>query len=149
MPTSLRVQPGLAFSLVSDLGFAVGIVTYDVPRIGSLIWIAEPTFDEEPTVAEVQQIDRWRWPVLFPVAAAIRRKIVSPIEVVPVPQGLEAFPLLRSRDGRGGWTLVKFVDGASQPCGVANDPKVPRYSVVNDTRLREMIVSGWTPEQDW
>jgi hypothetical protein len=139
----------LAFSLVTDLGFAVGIVTHDVPRIGSLIWIAESTFDEEPTVADVETVDGWRWPIFFPLAAALRRKIVSPVGVVPIPPGYEAFPVLRSRDGRGGWTLVKFVDGASQPSGVATDPRIPRYSVVNDTRLREMIVSGWKPEQDW
>jgi hypothetical protein len=144
-----RPKPGLAFSIVCDLGFAVGIVTHDLPRIGSLIWMAEPTFDEEPTIEQVQEIEGWRWPVFFPVAAAIRRKIVSPIGEVSVPEGLRQFPLLRSRNGRGGWTLVKFVDGASQPAGPASDPAIARYSVVNDTRLKEMIVSGWRPENNW
>jgi len=143
------VQPGLAFSLVSDLGFAVGIVTHVLPRMGSLIWMAEPTFDEEPTVDDVARIERWRWPIFFPVGAAIRRKIVTPIGVVAVPPGLEAFPVLRSRNVRGEWVLVKFVDGASESYGVATDPTIPRASIVNDTRLKEMLVSGWRPEHNW
>lgn len=100
-------------------------------------------------VAEVEKVQRWRWPVFFPLSTALRRKIVSPIGVVPVPPALDRFPVLRSRDGRGGWALVKFVDGASQPCGPATDPALPIYRVVNDTRLREMIVSGWVPKQEW
>ncbi len=87
--------------------------------------------------------------MFFPLGAAMRRKIVTPIGVIPIPVDLQQFPLMRSRNGRGGWTLVKFVDGSSQPGGVTTDPSLPRYSVVNDTQLKEMIVSGWRPEQDW
>jgi len=144
-----RPKPGLAFSIVSDLGFAVGLVTHDIPKTGSLIWIAEPTFDNEPTLEQARQIDAWRWPVFSPLAAAIRRRLVTPIGVIPIPSELQQFPLLRSRNGRGGWLLVKFVDGAAQPSGVATDPRIPRDIVVNDTRLKEMIVSGWRPEDDW
>jgi hypothetical protein len=59
-------------------------MTHDVPRMGSLVWIAEPTFDEEPTIEQVQQIDQWRWPVFFPLSSALRRSIVTPIGVVPI-----------------------------------------------------------------
>ena len=103
MAPAMQVQPGLAFSLVCDLGFAIGVVTHDVPRIGSLIWMAEPTFDEEPSAEETAQIEQWRWPVFFPLQAAIRRKIVAPIGVIAVPSALQEFPMMRSRDGRGGW----------------------------------------------
>jgi hypothetical protein len=144
-----RPGPGLAFSIVCDVGFAVGLVTYDVPKVGALVWIADPTFDEEPTLELVREIRCWRWPVFFPLEAAIRRRIVEPVGIVPVPQGLQELPVMRSRDGRGGWILVKFVDGAAQPSGVATDRAIPRYSVVNDTMLKEMIVSGWQPTDDW
>jgi hypothetical protein len=83
------MQPGLAFYLVTDLGFAVGIATHDVPRIGSLVWIGEPIFDEQPAAIDVQRVDRWRWPVFFPLAAALRRKVVSSVGVVPIPPALE------------------------------------------------------------
>ena len=145
----MRPQPGLSFSIACDLGYAVGIATHDVPRIGSLIWIAEPLFDEAPTLSEVAEIKHWRWPVFFPLSAAIRRKVVIPIGMTAVPSELQEFPLLRSRDVRGGWVQLKFVNGVSQPAGPAASPAIPRYKVVNDTRLKEMIISGWRPEQDW
>ncbi len=135
--------------MVTDAGFAVGLMSYDVERIGSLIWMAEPVFEEEPTLDQVVEIDRWRWPVFFPLSAALRRKIVTPIGHLVLRESLQDFPLMRSRNGRGGWILVKFVKGASQPCGDASDPTIPIYSVVNDTRLKEMIVSGWRPEDTW
>jgi hypothetical protein len=144
-----QLTPGLAFSLVCDAGFAVGVVTSDVPKIGSLIWIAEPTFDKEPTIEQVDEILAWRWPVFFPLAAALRRNLVNLIGQIAVPVELKSFPLLRSRNGQGGWTLVEFIDGSSQPAGPAADPSIPRYKVVNDTKLREMIDSGWRPEREW
>lgn len=146
-----RPQPGLSFSLVCDLGFAVGLMTHDVPRMGALIWIAEPTFDEVPTVEDVQRIDRWRWPVFFPLSGAISKRIVTPIAVVTIPDALRPFPLLRSGNRKIGWQLVELPGGTlpSRVLGPASDPTVPIYEVVNDTRLKEMIVSGWRSEDDW
>lgn len=80
-----RPQPGLAFSLPSDAGYIVGLVTHDVPKVGSLVWIATPTFDEEPTVEDVERIGSWRWPVLLPLEA-----------VVGVGEALLHFPTMRS-----------------------------------------------------
>jgi hypothetical protein len=144
-----RPQPGLAFFMPSDAGFLVGLVTHDVPKIGSLIWIATPTFDEEPTLDRVEMITSWRWPVLFPLAAAIRRQIVTPIGVVPVPAALEPFPTLRSGNKKAGWSAFTEVGGIRRRLGPTHDPSLPIYKVVNDTRLREMIVSGWRPEDEW
>ena len=142
------VKPGLAFSLVCDLGFAVGIVTHSIERVGQLVWIAEPTFDDEPTLDQVREIKDWRWPVFFPLGAAIRRRLVNSLGVVPVPAKIQKFPLLRSNAGRG-WNLVKFVDGSSRPAGPAKDASIPIYRIVNDTMLKEQIVSGWRPEKEW
>lgn len=144
-----RPKPGLVFSIVCDLGFAVGLVTYDLPKIGSLVWIAEPTFDDEPTLEDVQRIGRWRWPVFFPVAAAIRRKIVTPIGMIPLPRALEQFPILRSGNRSMGWMAFTESDGVRQRLGPAKDPSIPIYRVVNDTALKEMIVTGWKPEDEW
>jgi len=144
-----RPKPGLAFSIVCDLGFAVGVVTHDVPKIGSLVWIAEPTFDDEPTLEQVQHINRWRWPVFFPLGAAIRRKIVTPIGVVPLPPALEPFPIMRSGNKSMGWMAFTEAEGVRQRLGPARDASLPIYKVVNDTRLKEMIVSGWRPEDEW
>ena len=144
----MRPSPGLAFSFPSDAGFVVGLVTLDVPKIGSLIWIASPMFDDEPTLDAVQRIDRWRWCVFFPLAAALRRRAVDRIGVIPIPSSLENTPL-RSGDKRNGWRRVDFVDGVAVSRGPETDPSVSIYQVVNDTRLKEMIVSGWQPSEKW
>lgn len=62
----VKIAPGFAFSLASDLGFAVCLVTHQVPRYGDLIWVTDPMFDDEPDVQAVEGIERWRWPVFFP-----------------------------------------------------------------------------------
>ena len=84
----------MAFWTVCDLGFAVGLTTYDVPRLGSLVWMAEPGFDE-PRLEEVGAIDRWRWPVFFPLSAVIRRKIVTPRGTFRSPTSSKPSPLMR------------------------------------------------------
>lgn len=144
-----RPKPGLAFSLVCDLGFAVGLVTHDLPKIGSLVWIAKPTFDEQPTQEQVRDINQWRWPVLFPLAAAIRRNLVTPLGSIEVPPDKKAFPTMRSGNKKMGWIAFTQVGGIRKRLGAATDPSLPIYQVVNDTALKEMIVSGWVPEDEW
>lgn len=144
-----QLKPGAAFSVPCDLGFAVGLMTHHLPRTGHLLWIAEPTFAEEPGIQDVGQIRRWRWPVFFPLGAAIRRKLVSPIGVTTVPADLKPFPLMRSGSKGRGWILGKLVDGELEPAGPTSDPSLPIYQVVNDTRLKEMLVSNWRPEDVW
>jgi hypothetical protein len=145
-----RVRPGMAFSLVCDLGFAVGLVTHQIRRLGDLVWLAEPIFDEEPDLQSVMRIASWRWPILFPAGAALRRRLITPVGVIDLPQSLTSIPLMRSGNKRMGWREVRVVeDGSSKPLGATADPSLPIYQIVNDTRLREMLVSGWMPEQDW
>lgn len=144
-----RVHPGLAFTSVCDVGFAVGLVTHQVPRFGDLVWLAEPVFDEQPDAAVVESIDRWRWPVFFPTGAAIRRKLVTGIGPVPIPTRLARFPRMRGGTPRMGWKECTFVDGVERVLGPATDPALPIVQIVNDTRLKEMLISGWTPEGIW
>jgi hypothetical protein len=146
MPT---FKPGYAFSLVCDLGFAVGLMTHYVERIGHLVWIAEPIFDEEPSLEDVAKIDSWRWPVFFPLGAAVRRKLVTQIGVTSVPSSLQAFPILRSGSRTTGWTAFTEIDGERRRLGSTSNPALPIYKIVNDTALKEMIVSGWSPDQEW
>ncbi len=49
-----KLKPGVAFWITCDRGFAVGLMTHHVDRIGHLIWLAEPFFDEVPTVEDVE-----------------------------------------------------------------------------------------------
>lgn len=146
MPT---IKAGFAFSLVCDLGFVVGIMTHYVKRVGHLVWIAEPTFDEEPSLDDVSKIESWRWPVFFPLGAAFRRKLITEIGTIPVPASLQAFPTLRSGSRVTGWTASTEVNGERRRLGPTSNPSLPIYKIVNDTALKEMIVTGWSPEQEW
>jgi hypothetical protein len=61
-----------------------------------LVWLAEPTFEHLPSVEEVARIERWRWPVFFPLDAAIRRKIAILIGMIRIPPAVQGSPLMRS-----------------------------------------------------
>ena len=135
--------------MVSDAGFVIGLVTHDLPKVGSLLWIATPTFDDEPTRIEVDGIASWRWPVLFPLAAAVRRRIMVQIGMVSIPDALRLFPTTRSGNRSAGWSTFTEVGGVRHRLGPTSDPSLPIYKVVNDTRLKEMVVSGWRPENEW
>jgi hypothetical protein len=144
------VEPGLAFSLDCDTaGFAVGVATHDFPKQGTLVWVAEPMFAAPPTHEEAGEIEDWRWPVFFPLDHAIRYGWVNPLGVIAVPAGLEELPLMRGRFGAGQWVLVRFEDGKARNAGPTNDPTLPINRNVNDTALKELIVSGYRSEDEW
>jgi hypothetical protein len=145
-----HVQPGYAFSIVCDLGFAVGLATHLIPRIGTLVWMAEEIYDDEPQVKDAHAIEKWRWPVFFPLGAAARRRLIQPIGLVPIPPQLRDLPVFRGGNRQMGWTSVTFDDAGTEiVIGPAADPRLPINQIVNDTALKEMLVSGWRPEADW
>lgn len=144
-----RVQPGYAFSIVCDLGFAVGLATHVTERMGSFVWIGEPIFDEEPTNAEATAIAAWRWPVWLPLGAMARRKLVIPLGLVPIPARLRSYPIMRGGLGHQ-WKRVAITeDGTGQILPGDAEPSLPINQIVNDTRLKEMLVSGWRTEDRW
>jgi hypothetical protein len=145
----VKVQPGLAFSLIFDLGFAVGLMTHKSQQMGDLVWLAVPVFDEEPTAEQVRSIEEWRWPIFFPLSAAVRQKVVTPIAVVPIPSALRDFPVMRSGANQLGWRTFTEIDGKRRDLGVAKDSSLPPGLLVNDTALKEMLVTGWQPEKMW
>jgi hypothetical protein len=146
----VRAKPGLSFWIVCDLGFAVGLMTHDFSRMTPLVWMAEEVFDEEPTIEVVRALTEWRWPVFFPLGAALRRGIVTAVGMVEVPEALQVPPVMRSGNRVHGWQVVEM-DADGLPWGVApaTDPRLPIHQAINDTLLKERIVSGWRPEDDW
>lgn len=145
-----RPVAGFAFQMHTEVGLAVGVVSHDRPKIGSLVWIAKPLFVTAPSPHDVQEIREWRWPVFFPLAAALRRRLVEGVGLVELPLELRDFPVLRSGNRSAGWqAFTEEADGVRRDLGSATDPKVPIYSVVNDTRLREMIECDWRPDNIW
>ena len=144
-----KVQPGYAFSIVCDLGFAVGLTTHVTKRMGSFVWIAERIFEGEPTTADVATITDWRWPIFLPLGAMVRRRLVIPLGLVTIPPDLASYPLMRGGVGHQ-WKRVAITeDGTADILPAPADPSLPIHQVVNDTRLKDMLVTGWRPEDHW
>jgi hypothetical protein len=146
---SMKIIPGLAFTMDTDVGYIVGVVTHDVPRIGSLVWIATPTFAREPTLDEARQISSWRWPTFFPVSAAMRKRIVKPLGSIPIPSEIAPFPKMRGGGGSMGWVAFTGVGDGQRLHGPTTDRSLPIYQILNDTSLSEMIATGWMPEDEF
>jgi hypothetical protein len=85
----------------------------------------------------------------MPLQAAIRRHIVSPIGAVPIPEALQEFPTMRSGDRKIGWHAFTERGGVRKRFGPTDDRTLPIYQVVNDTMLKEMVVSDWHSEDVW
>ena len=147
--TGLKIVPGLAFTIVCDRGFAIGLYTHKHQRMGALVWMAEDFWDKEPTANDVEQVFEWRWCVYFPLAGAVRRKLVYPIANVTIPEALIPFPVMRSRLGPGSWVVARNGESGPPPFEKTADRALSISSLVNDTRLKEMLVSDWRPSQRW
>jgi hypothetical protein len=145
----VKVQPGLAFSVPLDARNALGVMTKELPRIGALVWIGSETFAEAPTLLDAESNDRWRWPVFFPLASAVRKKLVDPLGVIALPPEIALSPRMRSGNKARGWVACEERDGQMVPIGPTSDPSLPIYSVVNLTRLKEMVSTNWRPEDSW
>ena len=140
---------GVAFALHLYPGFAIGLVTNQVPRVGSLVWIAEPTYLTLPTVQDAVAVERWRWPVLIPALIMLGHGLGS----IPVPPRLAELPLMRS-NSFGKWQAVQYValpDGrmSLRSLGPTDDRSLPLSWVMNEDSLRDRLVSGWSPEDTW
>lgn len=144
----MRVVPGLAFSIVCDRGFALGLHTHKDATMGSLIWLADGFWDEEPTATEIATAG-WRWCVFFPLGAAVRRRLVTPLGLVAIPTSLQGFPTMRAGSREQGWFAVRNEAMEGVLGHPTYDRSLPPRQIVNDTRLKEMLVTGWRPEDDW
>ena len=136
---------GVAFSMRCDLGFTVGLCTHRHARLGALIWIAHDVWDEFPTCDDVLTIDRWRWPVFFPLGTALRRHMADRICRIAIPPELAEFP--RLRNGGNGQPWMEYRDGELGPTTL--DCDLPIAMIVNDTALKAMIVTAWMPVDRW
>lgn len=147
-----RVGIGTVFWIPTDLGFALGIMTHKhvlPPKYGALVWIADRCFDEPPSLEDLAGVG-WRWCVFFPLGTAANKHIVEIVGKVDVPEQLRNFPALRAGGINGiepRWVVYEQRDvDNSYRRATEDDFALNIEQIVNDTRLTEMIVSGWKPE---
>jgi hypothetical protein len=146
---STKVEPGFAFTMTTDVGYLVGLVTHVSPKVGSLAWIAGPTFQQKPGLEDVRRISDWRWPVYFLAGVAVHRGLAEAIGIVDVPRDLRKFPILRSGDAQLGWIAFTEIDGVEKHLGRTRDKSIPVFQLVNHTALRKMVESNWQSQDDY
>jgi len=73
--------------------------------------------------------------------------------VVPVPAPLQELTVMRSGTAYPGqrttWTAVRLTESGDVLLGETRDRSLPICQIVNDGALKDMLVSGWKPEDDW
>jgi hypothetical protein len=116
--------------------------------MGHLVWMAGEFWDEFPTCDDVVGIREWRWPVFFPLGGALRRKLVDRVCRIDVPPALAPFPTMRG--GGQGQPWMEYSKGELEGLGPRTSNRdLPVIMIVNDTMLKEMLVVGWKPSDDW
>ena len=134
---------GSAFAVEIDGGYLVGLVTHADPQMGSLCWIAQPTFDHLPTADEVGAIAEWRWPVWFHARTAIQRGLATSIGNVPIPDRLAEMPTRRGGDRVLGWVAFRRIDGTDKLLGPTTDRELPISQMPNVAALMDMVERDW------
>lgn len=146
-------EPGYAFSIpLPSSRFALGLVSHQQPRGGSVVWIAQPTFQYTPSLSEAAEIEDWRWATMIPVWSGVRQRMLFPVGTVEIPDDLQAPPLMRAWAIRGiGWIKIRFTDDFrnTRSLGATQDKSLSIYSFLTAVTLAERIDSGWVPSDDW
>jgi hypothetical protein len=116
--------------------------------MGYLVWLSGPTFDEMPTIGDARAVPDWRWCVFYPLGSAINRNVVTPIGKIAIPAALQPFPRMRMGGHRQPW--FQSEDGDFDDLGTrTQDRSLPIVQTVTTPSLKNMLVAGWHPSQEW
>lgn len=149
----VRPERGRLYAFEIEGGYAVLLVVYDFTKFGSLVWVAQPTFSEMPTVRDAEMIVEWRWPQLVSLPPG-----AIPIGDMPVPPELASMPRMRVyifNSGSPYWREQRYADeSGTRPVVLAERVTVDASlqiggRVANDHALRELIRSGYMPVEEW
>jgi hypothetical protein len=110
--------------------------------------MAEPFFDHFPSLDNANGVNQWRWPIFYPLGAALRRRIVDRIGRATIPAELVAFPTFRG--GGHGQPWMEYRNGNLDGLGpTTTDRNLPISMIVNHEMLKEMLVTDWRPANRW
>lgn len=148
------VKPGDVFGISTAKGEAYLQFIIKNKLMGSAMRVLPGTYPEgEPDIVSLVKMETNFW-IFFPLAAAIKSKIVRKVGLFDIPPHARQLPLFRSgvvdpQTGRiENWWLwdgenSRMVGSISQ-----EQRKLPIKSIWNDTLLIERIEQGWSPEKD-
>jgi len=153
-----RPKIGDVIEIATPKGLAYAQYTHKhvkPPRWGYLIRVLPGLFHTRPTVFSELVRSEERFFVFFPLGAAVARDIVGIVAHEEIPERVRPFPLMRASGG------IRDKTGRAMSWWLWNgerDWKIGKLSpeqcklliqtIVNDVALVDMIVSGWSPEDD-
>lgn len=152
-----KVKIGDVFEIQTKKGLAYAQYTHfhsQPPRYGYLIRVLPGFFDQRPK--EFSEIVKSPSKIVkfFPLQAAVNKGIVIIVANEQIPIHAQKFPIFRTGiiepktkkvrdwwfwDGNKEWKIGKIT---------RDQKKMPIRGLVNDTKLIELIESGWAPEND-
>lgn len=151
-----RLRIGDIVEIVTSKGLAYAQYTHahtKQPRMGSLLRVLRGIHPERPQgFAELAE-QREQFSVFFPLRAALKQNIVHIVGHERIPDWAIAFPIFRNglpeRNGRiNDWWLWDGEKEWRVGALTSEMRSFPDLAVVNDTRLIEMIETGYTAEDD-
>ncbi|WP_456280886.1 hypothetical protein M1D55_01370 [Cupriavidus sp. JZ107] len=122
--------------------------------MGTLIRVLPGIYHAEPSDLPALVGQATNFWIFFPVAAALKQKIVQKVMNTPVPEHSRQTPVFRAGvvdpstgkvgtwwlwDGEREWKIGGLTD---------EQRKLPIRGAWNDTMLVERIEAGWLPEKD-
>ena len=152
-----RPRIGDVVEIVTPKGLAYAQYTHNHkgrPHWGHLIRVLPGLFESRPATFSKLVQEKERFFIFFPLGVAVHRGIMEIVAREDIPARCVSFPLFRvtglpDREGRvhqwGLWDGTKeWHIGSLAPEHV----DLSLLRIVNDTRLVQMIVSGWKPSDD-
>jgi hypothetical protein len=135
-------------------GRAYAQYTHQHPTHGGLIRVFDTLFESRPDTFSEIVGGRVRFSTFFPIAAAVKRGLISVVGNEEIAPHNRSFPVFRN--GVADPTTKKvatwwFWDGQKEwkvGAITSEQRKMPILGVWNDTLLVERIETGWTPSND-
>jgi len=147
-------KPGDVFEISTASGQAYLQFMQKNKLMGPAMRVLPGTYvDGNPDIGSLVRTAAGYW-IFFPLAAALKAKILRPVGAFEIPSHAEKLPIFRSgvvdpATGRvENWWLWDGENSRMVGAITEEQRKLPIKSIWNDTLLVERIEQGWSPEND-
>ena len=144
----MSAKVGDTFEFDTPCGLAYFQVALDHPEYRTLIRILPGLYDKRPGLPGlVASSDRFK--VFYPVASALRQKLIRPVGSFPVPEDGARFPLMKWPIGgeghRYGWAIWDGRVELERRQTLTDEQKdYPEPGIWNHALLIDNVASDWT-----
>ncbi|TBU89202.1 hypothetical protein [Phytopseudomonas dryadis] len=100
-----KVKLGDVLQILTSQGVAYAQVTHKHPEFGYLIRVLSGFYETQPEDFSGVVSSPVQFSAFFVVQSAVNQGLLSVVANIPVPEGLQAFPTFRSRNGGPGGSV--------------------------------------------